>query len=45
MKPLCAELCRGICPVCGTDLNVDTCTCSLRKSDPRFEELKKLLNQ
>jgi uncharacterized protein len=45
MKPLCTELCRGICPVCGADLNVDTCACSLKKADPRFEGLKKLLNQ
>jgi uncharacterized protein len=45
MKPLCCESCKGICPVCGTDLNVDTCACSLKKVDPRFEGLKKLLNQ
>lgn len=45
MKPLCAELCKGICPGCGTDLNVDTCTCGLKNIDPRFEGLKKLLNQ
>jgi uncharacterized protein len=45
MKPLCAEACKGICPVCGTDLNVDTCACSFKKVDPRFEGLKKLLNQ
>jgi uncharacterized protein len=45
MKPLCAESCKGICPVCGADLNVDTCACRLKKLDLRFEGLKKLLNQ
>ena len=45
MKPLCAELCKGICAGCGADLNVDTCSCSLKRIDPRLEGLKKLLNQ
>ena len=43
MKPLCAELCKGICPVCGGDLNIDKCSCTKTKTDSRFEELKKLL--
>jgi uncharacterized protein len=45
MKPLCSELCKGICPRCGTDLNADTCTCGTENIDPRFEELKKLLDK
>jgi uncharacterized protein len=44
MKPLCSDFCKGICPVCGTDLNTDNCTCQDRKTDPRFEGLKKLFH-
>jgi uncharacterized protein len=43
MKPLCDEACKGICPKCGTDLNVKSCTCSVKDIDPRFESLKKLI--
>jgi uncharacterized protein len=27
MKPLCREDCQGLCPTCGTNLNVKTCYC------------------
>jgi uncharacterized protein len=27
MKPLCSDFCKGICPGCGADLNVDICKC------------------
>jgi uncharacterized protein len=43
MKPLCNELCKGICLKCGTDLNADTCSCTDKGIDPRLEVLKKLL--
>jgi uncharacterized protein len=43
MKPLCDDACKGICPKCGTDLNVKSCTCSVKDIDPRFESLKKLI--
>ncbi|MCL5024151.1 MAG: DUF177 domain-containing protein [Nitrospirae bacterium] len=45
MKPLCSESCRGLCPKCGTDLNVRSCNCGLRETDPRLEILKKLLDE
>jgi uncharacterized protein len=45
MKPLCSELCKGICPKCGTDLNSGTCKCEIKEIDPRFETLKHLLNK
>lgn len=45
MKPLCSDLCKGICPRCGTDLNADTCKCSNENIDLRFEGLKKLLEK
>ncbi|NWF51664.1 MAG: DUF177 domain-containing protein [Nitrospirae bacterium] len=45
MKPLCNELCRGICLKCGADLNEGNCGCSEKGTDSRLEILKKLLNK
>ena len=45
LKPLCSETCRGICPACGTDLSIDTCTCETKEIDPRLEILKQLLDK
>ncbi|MCA9680433.1 MAG: DUF177 domain-containing protein, partial [Myxococcales bacterium] len=36
--PLCKEDCRGLCPQCGIDRNVETCTCQ-PPGDPRFAAL------
>lgn len=44
MKPLCREACKGLCPVCGTNLNVTTCGCEPRWADPRLAPLKSLLD-
>ena len=27
LRILCSDDCKGLCPVCGTNLNKDTCTC------------------
>ncbi|MEW6419192.1 MAG: DUF177 domain-containing protein [Nitrospirota bacterium] len=43
MKPLCTDLCKGICLKCGADLNAGNCGCNVKDIDPRFEALKKLL--
>jgi uncharacterized protein len=43
MKPLCGEACRGLCPVCGTNLNNSQCGCSPTWDDPRLAPLKSLL--
>lgn len=43
MKPLCAQDCKGICPRCGTDLNVSGCQCDIKEIDARFEKLRQLL--
>lgn len=45
MKSLCSETCRGLCQVCGKDLNVSACSCSIEKIDPRLEKLKQLLRR
>jgi DUF177 domain-containing protein len=42
MKPLCADDCRGLCPVCGTNLNRGTCDCKRNWDDPRLGALKEL---
>jgi len=42
MKPLCADDCRGLCPICGTNLNKGTCECKREWEDPRLSVLKKL---
>jgi len=42
MKPLCDDSCKGLCPLCGTDLNTGSCKCSVSDTDPRFAALKLL---
>src|SRR5262249_12305474 len=42
MKPLCDEACRGLCPVCGTNLNRGSCDCRRDWEDPRLAVLKEL---
>ncbi len=39
-KPLCREECRGLCSVCGADLNVTECGCDRRETNLRFSALK-----
>jgi uncharacterized protein len=41
-KPLCTENCKGLCPVCGADLNLSTCECKKDLIDPRWDKLKEL---
>ncbi|OHE55565.1 MAG: hypothetical protein A2Z47_07500 [Thermodesulfovibrio sp. RBG_19FT_COMBO_42_12] len=43
MKPLCTDLCKGICLKCGADLNAGNCGCIAKEVDTRLEALKKLL--
>lgn len=43
MKPLCSDDCRGLCPVCGTNLNKTQCDCAPRWEDPRLAPLRSLL--
>ena len=44
MKPLCRSDCRGLCAVCGGNLNTAVCACAVAQNDPRFAVLKSLLN-
>lgn len=45
MKPLCREGCLGLCPQCGTNLNVETCSCDTQWTDPRMAGLKAILSE
>jgi uncharacterized protein len=40
IKPLCNDLCKGLCPHCGTNLNTDSCGCKSGIIDHRFSALK-----
>ena len=44
MKAVCKEDCKGLCPYCGTNLNIKQCNCMAEDIDPRLEKLKTLLN-
>ena len=43
-RVLCKDDCKGLCPVCGTDLNLSTCSCKQVKKGNGLEGLKKLLD-
>jgi len=43
LKVLCKENCLGICPVCGADRNVHSCSCDTRIIDPRLAALKQFI--
>ncbi len=42
-KFLCKEDCKGLCPVCGADLNDGQCSCK-KEIDPRLAALAQLLD-
>jgi len=42
MKPLCGDDCKGLCPMCGTNLNRGSCSCKRDWDDPRLAALKDL---
>lgn len=39
-KVLCKEDCKGLCTVCGTNLNHGTCDCDTESLDPRMAAIK-----
>jgi uncharacterized protein len=45
MKPLCDTECKGLCPICGANLNIEKCNCKIKKTDPRWDQLKKLIEK
>lgn len=43
MQALCKPDCRGLCPVCGADLNEGDCGCDRLTVDPRLAALKQFI--
>jgi uncharacterized protein len=43
MKSLCQPDCKGLCPECGVNLNLEVCTCDRTKIDPRLALLRDLM--
>jgi len=42
-KFLCSDDCKGLCPICGKNLNLEPCGCDSKMTDPRLAALKDLL--
>lgn len=45
MQPLCITSCKGICQVCGQNLNIKECNCEQENINPKFAALKNLLKK
>lgn len=43
-KTLCAEDCKGLCLICGANLNIAECGCDRASLDPRMSVFKDILN-
>lgn len=43
-KILCKDTCKGICKVCGRDLNTGECQCDTFVHDPRMAKIKDIFN-
>ncbi len=43
IRQLCSEDCKGLCPICGQNLNQEDCGHRQESFDPRMAELQKLL--
>ena len=43
IQALCKQDCRGLCPVCGADLNDGDCGCDRFTVDPRLAALKQFI--
>lgn len=42
LQSLCSPDCKGLCPQCGQDLNISTCTCEKLVPSGKFAALRKL---
>ncbi|HCI59379.1 MAG TPA: nucleic acid-binding protein [Ruminococcus sp.] len=43
-KNLCKDDCKGLCQICGKNLNEGDCSCDKREIDPRLEMLKQFMD-
>ena len=44
MKIICSEECKGLCKICGTNLNEKTCNCDKTEYDPRMSKIQDIFN-
>ncbi len=44
IQRLCKDDCKGLCTVCGENLNLNSCDCENSNYDPRFAKLKSLFS-
>ena len=44
MRAVCSDDCKGLCPICGQNLNEGSCDCDTFVVDPRFEKLRTLFS-
>ena len=44
-KVLCKEDCKGICRICGVNLNTQTCDCQKTELDPRMAAIQDIFNK
>jgi uncharacterized protein len=42
VRTLCKPDCKGLCPRCGKNRNLEACTCEEGPADPRWEALADL---
>jgi uncharacterized protein len=45
IKPLCSDACKGICPSCGRNLNIEQCRCETVAAGTLAEKLKPFLKE
>lgn len=45
INPICKPGCQGLCPICGNNLNFDTCDHGSDPIDPRMSVLRTLLDR
>jgi uncharacterized protein len=48
VRQICSAGCKGLCPQCGRNLNVESCSCAATLSDPRWgalEDIRKKLER
>jgi len=45
LKLVCKSDCKGLCPVCGKNRNVEPCSCVEKSDDPRWSGLKEIRTQ
>ncbi|MCJ7509246.1 MAG: DUF177 domain-containing protein [candidate division Zixibacteria bacterium] len=45
LKSLCSPDCKGLCHICGADLNTSPCNCTIEEYDSRWDKLKQTLKK